>query len=310
MLLHEILQRDNFFYPRQLGGWHFQWDKLVELVLLASYLMVDETRIEVQEKPPTKRRKKPKKRKTHRGYYWGYLAVAEKLLFFDYNSSRGIANPMEHLGTYVGIVQTDAYPIYDQVDNANPNMVHYHCLNHARREFEKALTNDEQRASYALEQFQILYAIEERAKKENWSVEQIYKVRQEKAQPILEALYTWMEKESSATLPKSPIGKAMGYMLKRKKTMTYYLSDGRLNIDTNPIENAIRPIAVGRKNYLFAGSHEAAQRGAMFYSFFACCRMHEVDPLEWLIDVMQRLPDHPINKIEELLPHLWSPQKV
>ena len=119
-----------------------------------------------------------------------------------------------------------------------------------------------------------------------------------------------MEKESSATLPKSPIGKAMGYMLKRKKTMTYYLSDGRLNIDTNPIENAIRPIAVGRKNYLFAGSHEAAQRGAMFYSFFACCRMHEVDPLEWLIDVMQRLPDHPINRIEELLPHLWSPQKV
>ena len=286
------------------------YEKLIELVLKASYLMIDETRIEVQVKKPPAKRKKPKKSKTHRGYYWGYLAVEKKLLFFDYSSSRTATNPMAHLKDYTGTIQTDAYEVYDQVNKAYPDLTHYHCLNHGRREFEKALANDKQLASHALQQIQVLYAIERQAKEQNWSTEQLYQVRQEKAKPVLEALYTWMEEESPKTLPKSPIGKAMGYMLKRKKTMMYYLSDGRLNIDTNPIENVIRPIAVGRKNYLFAGSHEAAQRGAMFYSFFACCRMHEVDPLEWLTDVMQRLPEHPINKIEQLLPHLWKPQQV
>jgi len=188
-------------------------------------------------------------------------------------------------------------------------LTHYHCLNHARREFEKSLSNEEALASHALLQFQILYDIEAAAKKNNWSAEQLLQARQEKAKPVLEKLYTWMEEQSPKTLPKSPIGKAMGYMLKRKQTMMYYLTDARLNIDTNPIENLIRPIAVGRKNYLFAGSHEAAQRAAMFYSFFACCKMHQVDPLKWLTDVMIRLPEHPINKIEQLLPHLWKQQQ-
>ena len=285
------------------------YEKLVVLVLKANYLMIDETRMEVQIKKPPARRKKSKKGKTHRGYYWSYLNVAEKLLFFEYNPSRSAANPMERLKDYEGTIQTDAYEVYDQVCKAYPHIIHYHCLNHARREFEKALANDKQLATHALQQFQILYAIERQAKENNWSAEQLHQVRQEKAKPVLEALYTWMEEESPKTLPKSPIGKAMGYMLKRKKTMMHYLSDGRLEIDTNPIENKIRPIAVGRKNYLFAGSHEAAQRGAIFYSFFACCVKHEVDPLEWLTDVMQRLADHPINKIEELLPHLWTPLK-
>ena len=286
------------------------FEKLVELVLKAGYLMVDETRIEVQIKKPPAKRKKPKKSKTHRGYYWGYLAVEEQLLFFDYSSSRTATNPMAHLKQYTGTIQTDAYEVYDQVSKAYPDLTHYHCLNHGRREFEKSLTNDQQLASHALQQFQILYAIEKHIKEQNWSIEQRYQIRQEKAKPVLEALYIWMEEQSPKTLPKSPIGKAMGYMLKRKKTMMHYLTDGRLNIDTNPIENAIRPIAVGRKNYLFAGSHEAAQRGAMFYSFFACCKMHDLNPLDWLTDVMQRLPDHPINKIEELLPHLWTPKQT
>ena len=118
-----------------------------------------------------------------------------------------------------------------------------------------------------------------------------------------------MEEQSPKTLPKSPIGKAMGYMLKRKERMMHYLTDGHLAIDTNPIENAIRPIAVGRKNYLFAGSHDAAQRAAIFYSLFACCKMNEVEPLEWMTDIMQRLPEHPINRIEELLPHIWKKKK-
>jgi len=310
------LTRLGMTIPRStLSGWVAQsadrllilYEKLIEVVLNSAYIMVDETRIQVQtNRPPKKKGGKPKKSKTHRGFYWGYQGVAEKLLFFEYNASRDADNPARRLKSYTGTMQTDCYDVYDQIRVTYPQLTHYHCLNHARREFEKALPNDKQRADHALKQFQELYAIERQAKKENWTVNKIQQVREEKARPILEKLYEWMDKESPQTLPKSPIGKAMGYMLKRKERMMHYLTDGKLNIDTNPIENAIRPIAVGRKNYLFAGSHKAAQRGAIFYSFFGCCKLQNVDPNEWLLDVMQRLPNHPVNRIEELLPHRWK----
>ena len=305
--------------PRStMSGWIAQsahrlvplYNKLCELVLSSTYLQVDETRIEVQiNAPPIRKKGKRKKGKTHRGYYWGYLAIHEKLLFFEYDQLRKADNPAKNLKDFTGTLQTDCYEVYDQIRKAYPNLTHYHCLNHARREFEKALSNDKKLATHALEQFQILYSIERKAKENNWSADKLRQVRQQKAKPVLEKLFDWMEEQSPKTLPKSPIGKAMGYMLKRKERMMYYLNDGRLAIDTNPIENAIRPIAVGRKNYLFAGSHDAAQRAAIFYSLFACCKMNEVEPLEWMTDVMQRLPEHPINRIEELLPHIWKEMK-
>lgn len=88
--------------------------------------------------------------------------------------------------------------------------------------------------------------------------------------------------------------------------MLHYLTDGNLGIDTNPLENQIRPIAIGRKNYLFCGSHEAARRASILYSLFACCKLNEVNPEKWLLDVMQRLANHSINQIAQLLPHRWK----
>ena len=90
--------------------------------------------------------------------------------------------------------------------------------------------------------------------------------------------------------------------------LTAYLEDGRIEIDNNLIENAIRPLALGRKNYLFAGSHAGAERVAMMYSFFASCKVHEVNPWEWLKDVLERIGDHSVNQLEELLPHQWKPR--
>lgn len=317
--LYRIIGRFNRLdvpIPRStMSGWIAQsahrlaplYNKLVELVLASNYLQVDETRIEVQTNaPPIRKKGKRKKGKTHRGYYWGYLAIHQNLLFFEYDKLRAADNPAKNLKDFKGTLQTDCYDVYDQIRKAYSSLTHYHCLNHARREFEKALSNDKKLATHALEQFQVLYAIERKAKENNWDAEHLLQIRQQKAKPILEKLFDWMEQESPQTLPKSPIGKAMGYMLKRKQRMMHYLTDGMLVIDTNPIENAIRPIAVGRKNYLFAGSHDAAQRAAIFYSLFACCKMNEVEPLEWMTDVMQRLPEHPINRIEELLPHIWK----
>jgi hypothetical protein len=116
-----------------------------------------------------------------------------------------------------------------------------------------------------------------------------------------------MKEEYKKVLPKSPIGKALGYSIERWNELMIYTTDGKLNIDNNPVENSIRPIAIGRKNYLFAGSHEAAQRSAMLYSLLGTCKLHGINPFVWLRDVLQRIATHPINKIEELLPQNWQP---
>ena len=109
-------------------------------------------------------------------------------------------------------------------------------------------------------------------------------------------------------MPKSAIGKAIAYTLNLWPRLKQYTNDGRYEIDNNLIENAIRPLALGRKNYLFAGSHKAAQRAAMMYSFFATCKINDIEPLAWLTDVLNRIPEHKVNKLSELLPQNWKSQ--
>ena len=121
-----------------------------------------------------------------------------------------------------------------------------------------------------------------------------------------------MKEQYMEVLPKSIIDKALGYCIERWKELMVYATDGKLNIDNpmdpvdNPVENSIRPVAIGRKNYLFAGSHQAAQRCAMLYSLLGTCRLHRINSFTWLKEVLQRIPDHPVNKISHLLPHRWT----
>ncbi len=115
-----------------------------------------------------------------------------------------------------------------------------------------------------------------------------------------------MQKNYAEVLPKSVTGKALAYSLKRWDKLSLYATSSILNIDNNPVENSIRPVAVGRKNYLFAGSHAAAQRAAMFYSLLATCTNYKINPYEWLHDVLNRIAAQPINQIEDLLPQNWK----
>jgi transposase len=115
-----------------------------------------------------------------------------------------------------------------------------------------------------------------------------------------------MKDEYFHAIPKSSIAKALGYSIERWEKRSRYTENGRLNIDNNPVENNIRPVAIGRKNYLFAGSHEAAKRSGMLYSLPGTCKMHGIEPYSWLKDVLTQIPNHPINKIKDLLPHNWE----
>ena len=274
------------------------YDAMVKEVLQTNYLHVDETTIKVLDTD--------KKGTTHRGYFWVYHNSHKKIVIFDYRQGRDGQGPSEILKDFKGYLQADGYRVYEDFDDS-PDITLLHCMAHARRKFSEALQNDKVRSEYVLQHMQQLYAIEQQARDKNLSFDDIYLLRQQQAVPILEHLGKWMKEAYVQITPKSSIGKALAYSIERWEKLCIYTTDGMLCIDNNPVENSIRPIAIGRKNYLFAGSHNAAQQSAMIYSLLGTCKMHKLNPWEWLKDVLTRLPDHPINKIKELLPHNWKP---
>ena len=184
------------------------------------------------------------------------------------------------------------------------------CMAHARRKFEQALKSDAARAQQALLLIQQLYMVERQARELRMNAEKRYALRQEKSKPTMDALGQWLVDEYPNVLPKSSIGKAFHYLVARYNKIYLYLQDGRLEIDNNLIENSIRPVALGRKNYLFAGSHAGAQRAAMVYSLLGSCKLQDINPYEYLQDVLERLPEHPVNRLCELLAPNWKSAKI
>lgn len=269
------------------------YEALRRQVFSQDYLQADETPIKVLDKT--------KKGKTHRGYHWVYHAPVERLVLFDYREGRGREGPGECLKDFKGFLQTDGYAVYEDYQN-KAGITLIHCMAHARRKFDEALDNDKARAEYALTEFQKLYAIERQARDNELSDKQRLQLRQEQSITILDELKAWMLENYKAVLPKSAIGQALHYSLERWDKLMIYTTDGKLEIDNNLVENAIRPVAIGRKNYLFAGSHNGARRAAMLYSFLGTCKINEVNPFEWLRDILEKIPTHPINRIQDLLP--------
>ena len=268
------------------------YEALVKKILQSDYLQADETRIQVLDRD--------KKKKTHRGWYWTYRDVHTGLVLFDYHESRGRERPSERLQDFTGYLQTDGYEVYNQFNKEF--ITHVLCMAHARRYFEQALSNDKEHAEYALKEIQKLYVVEKYCRENNLSVYDRLDLRQEKSVPVLQELYQWLKDTVVKVTPTSAIGKAIAYALPRWERLMLYAHDGRLEIDNNLVENAIRPIAIGRKNYLFAGSHEAAQNAAMFYSLLGTCKLKGIEPFQWLKNLFEVLPDSKANKLEELLP--------
>lgn len=266
-------------------------------VLSSEYLQVDETPIKVLDKE--------KKGTTHRGFHWVYRSPLKNMVLFDYREGRGREGPQECLKDFKGYLQTDGYTVYEGFAS-KPSVTLLHCMAHARRKFDEAKSNDNTRAEYALTEIQKLYAIERQAKVDALPPEQLYVLRQEKSIPVLENLKAWMIENYKAVLPQSTIGQAIFYSLQRWDKLMLYTTDSRLQIDNNLVENAIRPVAIGRKNYLFAGSHNGARRAAMLYSFLGTCKTNNVNPFDWLKDILRKIPTHPVNKLQELLPSQWN----
>ncbi len=298
----QMFKRENITIAEStISGWFTATTHLLEplyevlkqKVLQSNYLMADETPIPVltKDKPGS----------THKGYDWVYYAPREKLVCFDYRKGRGREGPLKFLEEFRGALQTDGYAAYNEFEKRE-GVTLLACLAHARRKFDQSKDNDPKRAEYAMKKIQELYDIEQAAREQELTFGERKERRQEASVPILKELETWMKNQLTQVLPKSAIGEAITYSLKLWKRLSRYTEDGRWEIDNNLVENSLRGVALGRKNYLFAGSHDGAQRAAMIYSFLGTCKINNVEPFAWLKDVLTRIPDHSIQKLDELLP--------
>ena len=284
------------------------YDRLRQQTLSADYLQADESRIEVlttinQDKDGNtkqgKKKPKPGTVKIRRGWMWVVHDPQKGGVVFNFEPSRGKAAANTLLGDYTGYLQVDGYVGYEDLLQKK-SVAYVACAAHIRRKFYAALKNDRKRAEKGMDYIAGMYALENQT--EEMSAEARQEYRMEHLQPLLVEYKTWLLDQYREVTPKSNIGRAIKYALNRHEGMENMLIDGRLKLDNNLIENTIRPLALGRKNYLFAGSDAGAQRLAMMYSFFGTCKALGVNPLTWLHRVLEIMPTANMSDLDSLLP--------
>jgi transposase len=267
-------------------------------ILLCDYLQADETPISVLIKD--------KKGKTHRGYFWVYRDPINKIVIFDYRQSRSRAGPSDFLKDFKGTLQIDGYEGYGEIITRN-NLIRAACMDHVRRRFEKALDYDTERAAYVLDTMKVWYALEREARETGMSAEDKLAMRKEKIAPSMGKFKAWMEEQIKQVLPKSPIGVAITYALNQWPYFEPFSNDARVELSNILIENAIRPVALGRKNFMFAGSHDAAQRTAIIYSIVATSKLHGFDPFIYIKELLTELPSTTSSDLKKFLLPEWKP---
>ncbi len=277
--------------------------RLKEIVLASDYIQVDESTVPVIDN---------EKSRTVKAYLWVVRSVMDNLVFFHYDKgSRAQKVVIELLRNYQGAVQTDGYEAYSIYEHKKGVLL-LGCWAHARRKFTEALKEDKTGAEYALGQIGMLYKVEAMASDQNLDYKQRAELRERLAYPILCAFEKWMVNYYPKVLPKGRMSKALSYTYSLFHRLSRYHLDGRYQIDNNLIENTIRPLALGRKNYLFCGNHDAAENAAIMYSLLGCCKACDVNPRQWLTDVLTRIPRYNMDyslDLADLLPHHWKASK-
>jgi transposase len=271
----------------------------IDRLMKNTYLQADETPIPVLTRDH--------KGKTHRGYFWVYHDPLERLVVFDYRESRSSKGPADFLKNFKGVLQVDGYDGYDPIAS-RPDIQRAGCMDHVRRRFEQALDYDKEKASYALEQMKQWYDSEKTAREEKLTLAQRFSLRIEKSVSSMKAFRGWLSEQIPGILPKSPLGAAITYALNQWPFFEPFMTDPRIELSNILIENAIRPIAIGRKNYMFIGSHEAAKRAAMIYSLVSIAKLHGIDPFVYIKELLIRLPQASNLDTDQFLFPLWKPQ--
>lgn len=239
---------------------------------------------------------------SRRAYIWVY-GGAQGDVVYDYTPGRSREGPERMLEGYRGYLQADAYKGYDALF-VDGTIIEVACWAHARRYIKDAVATALEPATTLLALIRRLYEVERAAHDDDPETRRVR--RQEQSRPVLDLLETERNRLSETCLPKSPLAEGLGYMRRQWTALTRYVQDGRLSIDNNAAERALRRVAVGRKNWLFAGSDAGGRRAAILYSLIGTCHLVGVEPFAYLRDVLARLPSHPNRRLLELTPRGWQ----
>ena len=304
-----IFKREHVEIPRATqSGWLMQMYESIKVikpvmrqaVLESGILFTDDTPVALQDhhNNPGKFRK---------ARLWVYVrgGTGPPLTVYDFSMDRGKKRPLDFLEGYRGYVHADAYSGYDELFQKD-GIIEVGCWAHARRKFDEASSSRPKEATDILSRIARLYH-EVETPGQNLSAEKRCLLRQETAKPILDNLFATLEDLKGKTIPSEPLRKAIDYTLNQKAALGRYLENGNLKPDNNTAENAMRPVALGRKNWLFVGSERGGQAAALYMSLIQSCKNCDLNPWEYLNDILRRIMGHPVNRLRELLPDQWKP---
>jgi len=236
------------------------------------------------------------------------VVLRGKHAYFDYTPNESKEGPQSLLRERVGYIQADADPKLDGLfTGPGAKAIEVACWMHARRYWVRALDAGDLRAAHPLEIIKKLYKVEREAKKQRAGPDEVFRMRQEQSVTLLNELGKWISANYQSERPTSPLAEAMGYTLRQWDALKRYTEDGQLPIDNGGVERAIRAVAIGRRNYLFAGSDTGGERAAIAYTILGSCDLTGVNPWAYMRDVFEKLASAwPKKRLEELLPAQWA----
>jgi transposase len=275
------------------------YDAQLRSILRSKTLAMDETAI--------KAGRNRRKGKMHQAWLWPVYGDADEIAF-TFSPNRGRAHVLATLGAFEGTLLCDGLSAYEHYAATNRAVTHAQCWAHTRRYFERAQNAEPEAVAEALELIGELYRIEKHIRKQALAGGDKRAYRVEHARPAVEAFFKWCDEQCQRLdlLPNNPLAKALTYAMQRRAGLGVYLTDPELQIDTNHLEREIRPVTIGRKNWMFCWTEVGAERLAILHSLTSTCRLHGVHPYTYLVDVLQRISTHPDNAVEELIPRRWK----
>ena len=304
-----IFERERVTIPRSSQtSWMLQTyeaispleNALKEAVLESDILFTDDSIIPLQIKGNGRVKK---------GRLWVYVrgGPGPPLCTFDFSRDRSKKRPIGFLGNYHGYIHADAYSGYDELFRKN-GVIEVACWVHARRKFDEATSSRPQEATEIIARIAQLYKLETSLRE--LEPEDRASQRQQHAKPVIDGIFARLDELKKSILPTEPLMKAITYALNQKEALYRYLENGQLKPDNNTAENAIRPLALGRKNWMFAGSDRGAKATALFLGLIQSCKACDVNPWEYFNDILRRIMSHPVSRLRELLPDQWTSDKI
>ena len=304
---HQRLARDGITLARgALTNLAHRGISLLEPIYQAQLRSILRSKILAIDETPIKAGRE-KRGKMRLAWYWPICGQDDEVAF-TYSRSRGHQHLLETLGEFQGTVLSDGHSAYRRYAESVPGIVHAQCWTHTRREFVKAENTEPDAVAEALELIGVLYRVETHIRKKGYDDKDALACRAEQAKPAVDAFFAWVVAQCQRIdlVPSNPLSKALKYALKRQGALRLYLCDPQLQIDTNHLERTLRVIPMGRKSWLFNWTEIGAERVGFIQSLMTACRLHDIHPTTYLVDVLQRVSEHPASRVDELTPRNWK----